>query len=959
METINSYKLIEKREIDNIKSVVYTFEHLGTKAKVLYIKNDDDNKTFGIGFKTTPSDSTGVCHILEHCVLNGSKKYTTKEPFMDMLGSSLQTFLNAMTYPDKTIFPVASKDDSDFKNLMDVYLDAVFNPKVLEKEEIFLQEGWHYELNEDKLSLSGVVYNEMKGALSDSESQVYDKITQYLYKNSTYENNSGGDPYEIPNLSYEDFKEFHKNYYHPSNSYIYLYGNCDAKEILEYIDKEYLSNYEYKDIKSSSAVKRNHYKDVVKETYSIANGEDEKNKDYLTMSMLSVDSSDIEASLCQSVLIQTLFNSDTSKIKKEILNNNIAEEFYAISGYGEKSSITLIAKNSSYDKIDEFKKIIIDNLRDTLKNGIDKENLKAKFKRFDLSLREQLNSKSKGVEYFNQSFMTWLYGKNPIDAIEVVDVLNDLSKKLDTRYFEEFIEKYLLDNDTNLLMAVCANAGENYKKDLKVNEELKNFYNSLSDSKKQELLDKQKSLNDYQNRENSVDEKKTLPKLEIADINSEIEQCSREILKEDDTVFLYHNIDTANINYTNIVFDTNHIDDSKLQYLNLLTDLLFYLSTENTPYEKIENLINTYGSIGLNNTCYANDQKMDTKVNLALKSIGDDQQKLFDLIRDVLLNTKFDDKNRIKELIRRKKLYFEDTMYMYGHVLTSTRNRAQYSMADAFSELCSGFSYYLFLKKAELEVENDFDNFLLKIKDVYQLAFNKKNLIVNVAAIKDDFEKTRVLVNDLKKNLKANYDKKVKRNILIDSHKEAIASSSNVEYVSKGANIKKYGYEYDHRFILLNSILSNSYLYSMVRAKGGAYGVGIGIDRISNLTTYSYRDPHIKNTLNVYDNMDEFIKNLSLDKRDLDDKKIATIGSLTSPKTPYEKSLNDLKMYINDINYEQLNEIVENVKNTSIKDLNELSVVYKKAMDENNLTVFGNKEKIEENKDIFTNILKI
>ena len=392
-----TYNLIKKENFDKLNLEVFLYEHEKTKANVIYVNANDTNKTFGIGFKTPPVDSKGKAHIMEHSVLNGSKKYKTKDPFMDMASSSLQTFLNAMTYPDKTVYPVSSENEKDFYNLVDVYLDAVFNPLVLEKKEILDQEGWHYELEDDKVTgISGVVYNEMKGALSDPESLIYNDIKELLYKGSCYEYESGGNPDFIGDLTYDEFLDFYKNHYHPSNSYIYFYGDMDIKPLLENLDREYLSKYDYKDIDTEIKVKENFYPDITEGSYPASKVEE--NSDYLSYAFLASSALDAKEYLTLSIIVNTIFNMDSSKIRTEIAEKLNPEYFYAKPGYGNRSSVLIQAQKVDGEKIEEFVDIIETGIKNASEK-ISEESLKSAFSIFDFAQRENLNDVNRGLSY--------------------------------------------------------------------------------------------------------------------------------------------------------------------------------------------------------------------------------------------------------------------------------------------------------------------------------------------------------------------------------------------------------------------------------------------------------------------------------------------------------------------------------------------------------------------------------
>lgn len=440
----NGFKLLEEKDVKEVNSISRLFTHEKTGARLIYLSNEDNNKVFTIGFRTPPEDSTGVPHIIEHSVLSGSKKYRTKEPFMDLIKGSLQTFLNAMTYPDKTIYPIASRNNKDFQNLMDVYLDAVFNPRIYEMIEIFMQEGWHHEImdKDSPIEYKGVVYNEMRGAYSSAESLLSERISQTLFPDTIYRHSSGGDPYVIPDLTYENFLNFHSKYYHPSNSYIYLYGDGDVLEHLAYIDKEYLSNFDRKDIDTEIKIQKPVKNDLV-EYYPIAGDESDVNKDYLALNFVIGKATDIKDSLMNEILNDVLVNSTAGPIKEALLKAEIGEDIIGSSSGGIQPAFSVIAKNTSEEQKDKFKQIIFDTLNKLIKEGIDKKLIEATINKLEYSLREAGGYATVGIVYGFNIFDTWLYDGNPLANLEYEETIKFFREALKTNYYEDYIQKTL------------------------------------------------------------------------------------------------------------------------------------------------------------------------------------------------------------------------------------------------------------------------------------------------------------------------------------------------------------------------------------------------------------------------------------------------------------------------------------------------------------------------------------
>ncbi|WP_394019075.1 insulinase family protein [Anaerococcus cruorum] len=946
-----TYTLKEKQTYKKMGVDVYLYEHDKTKAQVVYVANDDKNKTFGIGFKTPPTNSKGMAHIMEHSVLNGSRKYKTREPFMDMASSSLQTFLNAMTYPDKTVYPVSSENDKDFYNLTDVYLDAVFNPSVRHKREILDQEGWHYEMDKDKITgISGVVYNEMKGALTDPDEIVYDDFVSYLYKNSPYEYESGGDPADIYKISYDEFLDFYDSHYHPSNAYIYFYGDLDIDFYLEHLDKEYLSNYEYKDLDFTIKVPDNYYKEVIEATYPAL--AEEEASDYSVYGFLTKENQDTKYYLTLLILISALFHMDSSKIKNQINKEIDPDDFTARVGYGVRNSIILQAQKADAKKLDRYVEIIEDGFKEAA-NGINKESLKAAFSIFEYGQREQLISVMRGLTYF----LMWQFDKPIFETFKIVDYLDELRDLIDTDYYENFIKENFIENPTKLIYFAKPSSTYIADKQKDLNNYIENLNEKMTDTDLATIKENLKNLEIHQNKADSEEEKATIPVLNIEDVPVEVEKTPREVI-EDKFTYIYHDIDTAGLIYTSLYFDIKHLNLEELKYLTLINDFMGSVDTKTMPYTEIDDVLFQYlTSPNFSNSFInVNDEQIARLEKVSFTSTIETAQNGLTLMADFMFNSKFDDKKRILELLRMKKSYFESGMYDQGHILAMNRANSHIDKATMIKDQLSGIGSYLFLKEVIEEVKNDFDDFVEKINDIYKKIFTS-NLEVNITASPADFKKMKETINEQFVNLA---DKKDEVDITFTPqfYKEAILSNANVNYLSKTANIKEFGEDFDGKLMVATTILSNPYLYELIRAKGGAYGAGITANKSGLLSTYSYRDPNILKTVVSFDKIGKLTKNIDLTERDFENQQISSMGSILRPKSPSTLADEDYGRYKKENPFDP-EEILAEIKSASLDDIKAYGDLFEKSMQKDNLVAFGNRDSITKVKDSFDKIIDL
>ncbi|MEQ0488780.1 insulinase family protein [Anaerococcus murdochii] len=944
-----NYELIKSENFPAIGIEAFHYKHIKTGAKVVFAKKDDTNKTFAIGFKTPPTNSKGMAHIMEHSVLNGSKKYPTKDPFMAMDSSSLQTFLNAMTYPDKTVFPVSSENDKDFRNLVDVYTDAVFAPLVINKKQILDQEGWHYDIESDQVvGVSGVVYNEMKGALSDPESIIDNDINSYLYKNSPYEYESGGDPRFIKDLTFEEFQKFYADHYHPSNAYIYFYGNIDDIDpYLTRLDEEYLSKYEAKSMDLGIEVKENFYEQPIESTYPAS--EEKEGQDYLTYAMLTHSALDVKETLTGAILVNALFNMDSSKIRNEIQEILSPEYFYARNAYGNRSGLIIQAQKTDAAKVNDFVEIIESGLK-RASQGINKEALKSAFSLFDFGQRENLNSVNSGLNYY----LSMSFYADPFEVFRLVDYLKELKALIDTTYYEDFIKEFYLDNPTKLIHIAKPSVDYNKNQDEDFKAYLDKVNEEMTPEKLSEIKEDLEKLKAYQDREDTEEEKATIPKLDIKDVPTKTREVPREV--ETDTFeYVYNDLSTAGLIYTDMYFNLNHLNLEDFKYAQIIGELLGSIDTKTMKYTEIDDLI--WQKLGSLNFSIMNFKKgaeeIDRTFKVSFKTLPTYTKQAADIVRDFTENSLFANQARILELLRIRKAVFESKMYDIGHMIAINRANAHIDKHAYLQENLTGIAYYDFIKENIALAENDFGKVQERLENVYKRIFTK-DLSINITSEKDGYDLMKGGINEAFADL-GRREADVEIEFEARAKKEAIATDANVNYVAKSANFYDFEGGYDGKFLLAGSIMSNPYLYSLIRAQGGAYGAGMFVSRSMLLATYSYRDPNISSTIDSFNKIGQIAKDLEMTDRDFENQKISSMGTILRPRNPKQMGDADYA-YFRIPSSKKEDDILAEIKAASLDDIKALSDSFDKAMDLDNLVVFGARSDIEKNKDLFDEI---
>lgn len=961
----HGFKLLREEKINEIKSTVRIFEHLKSGARLINLANSDDDKLFSIGFRTTPFDSTGVAHILEHSVLCGSRKFRTSDPFSDVAKSSLHTFMNAMTYTDKTIYPVGSRNHKDFMNLMDVYLDAVLHPRIYENHNILKQEGWRYELNEDNtLSYKGVVYSEMMGALSSPEETIINNIYSSLFPGTTYDNISGGDPDVIPQLTQENFEKFHSRFYHPSNSYIYLYGDMDLDKCLKFIDDEYLDEFER--IEVPSAIKDTKTDDkmaVVRSSYSINEDEDDENKEFLALNFAYGKSSNSSEYLTHKILYNMFIESPASPIKRALLDAGIGESLVTGDDMNmdptKQLLMPIVVKNAAKGNEEKFKKVILSTLEKLVKDGIDKDLLTSCINTIEFRLREI--TPYKGLQYDELVLESWLYDGDPTALLKYDSVINHLKEEVKNGYFEDFIKKNVLENNHCSLVVLSAEKGLAARNAQKLADKLTAYKNSLSEEEVNKIKLQNETLRKEQSRKDSEEDKKTLPKLDLSEVDKSIEKLPQSIVKKDDITFLSHDLFTGKIEYVDFLFDISGFSEEDVKYIALLCNVLGQLDTKNKNYSKlsaevaevtggIESYVDVYMK---HDSC----TEYTPKLIVSAKTVNSNINKTLSLVNEIITSTKFDDEARLSEILKEIKSKLELSVIEDGDSFGIKRVCSMVSLGSQFREETEGMTYFKFVSDIVKNYEACSKAVMNKIASIFEKVFNKKNLIVSVCGEKED---NKAVVDNIDSALKGLPSTEIKEDLIKKTGKagsDAVITQSSLQYVVKGYNIVKLGRKYCGSMRVLCSILNSEYYYPKVRREGGAYGCYTFLSRNGNIGVTSYRDPNLKKTFEVYNETYKFLENLELSKDDMDNFIIGTIGRTYKPLTPEMKALAAVADYITGITDEYKQREKDEILNTTLADIKGYASMIKDVMDKNLCCVVGNEGNIKKNNDLFDDVL--
>ena len=963
------YEILDEHRVEDVQSDGFILRHKKSGARIAILSNNDDNKVFYIGFRTPPEDETGVPHIIEHTTLCGSKKFPVKDPFIELAKGSLNTFLNAMTYPDKTVYPVASCNDQDFKNLMDVYLDAVFNPNITQYEEIFKQEGWHYELTgkDDELKINGVVYNEMKGAYSSPDEVLSSQIYRSLFPDNTYSKDSGGNPEYIPKLTYEAYLDFYHKYYHPSNSYIYLYGDMDVVERLEWLDKEYLSLYDYK--KVNSEINKQPAFDEIKNVeaqYSITMDDSQENKTYLSYNRVVGDTLDEMLYQAFDVLDYALVSSPGAPVKQALIDAGIGDDVYGSYDAGILQPVfSFVAKNANASQADEFESIIENTLKEVVKTGINKEALLAGINSSEFKFREaDFGQFPKGLLFGLNCLDSWLFDDmKPFIHLECLGTFAKLRKAVDTDYFEKLIQEYLLDNTHGSSVTVKPKRGLGNEREEALAKELSDYKASLSDEEIKKLIEDTEHLKKYQEEPSSDEDLRKLPMLTRADMKKNAMPFSNIEDELSDVKVVRHDIESNGIDYISFLFDAGDFAQSELGYLGFFTNALGLVSTEKYSYTDLANATNIYtGGISTGTASHPDIKDRNNfvfKFEVKLKVLEKNLDKALELMEQMLLSSDFTDTKRLGELVAQIKARLQANLSSSGHLVAAMRSMSSFSRYALYQDELKGVAFYRSICRIEKELSESPKSVSDKLAAIAKKLFARNRMLISFTGNNEAYGNAKP---SLEKVI-AGFDKMSaignQAEVHFNTAKEAFIDASQIQYVAKTGDFICEGYEYTGALRLLRIILSYDYLWINVRVKGGAYGCMNTFLRSGESYFVSYRDPNLSDTLDVYDRIPEYIKSFSPDERDMTKYIIGTFSALDTPMNPEAKGSRSLSAYLEGITYEQIQKERNEILNAQPEDIRRLADLVEAVLKKDSICVIGNENMIKESAGLFENVEKL
>ncbi len=965
-KTLAVYELLKEEDLTDIHSKGMLLRHRKTGARVMLIQNDDENKVFNIAFRTPPTDSTGAAHILEHSVLCGSREFPLKDPFVELVKGSMNTFLNAMTYPDKTCYPAASCNDQDFQNLMHVYLDAVFYPNIYKKEEIFRQEGWSYHLESEEgpLTYNGVVYNEMKGVFSSPDDVLEREIMNSLFPDTAYGCESGGDPDFIPDLTYEQFLDFHRKYYHPSNSYIYLYGNMDMDEKLAFIDEHYLSSFDALLVESQVREQPafDKCRDITRE-YAISENEGGEGNTYLSYNMVVGKAADTKQGLAFEVLDYALLNAPGAPLKKALLDAGVGKDIYGSYDDGIlQPYFSVVAKGSDPDKKEEFLRTIRRVLEQIVSEGIDQKAVQAGINYLEFQFREaDYSSYPKGLMYGLDVLGSWLYDdKEPFACISPLAVFEELKEEAGKGYFENLIQKRLLENSHGSVLMLTPSRGLAARREGLLEEKLEACRAGLTDEERKLLVKKTADLEAYQEAGETDGAQECIPMLKRSDIKKEAAPFYNQELDAAGSLFLYHEVCTNGIGYVNILFDLKHLAPEKVPYLGLLKSVMGYVDTENYTYGGLFNEINANtGGIQCGVEVFEradSSEEFRAMFSVRGKALYGKLEFLFRMMKEIINTSSLADTNRLYEIVAQTKSRAQASLISAGHSTAVLRASSYDSPMAAFQDDMAGIGYYRFVEDLEQEFDNKKEEIVLGLKELMHEILRAENVCISYTGERESLDQAQALFGELKGSLSREAAEFSDKKMHCEKKNEGFMTSGQVQYVARCGNFRKDGYSYTGALDILKVILGYDYLWTNIRVKGGAYGCMSGFRRNGESFFVSYRDPNLRKTLDVYEGIPAYLEKFRADEREMTKYIIGAISGKDTPRTPYMKGNISEAAYFCGVTEEMVQAERDQILNAGQEDIRRLAGLVRAILADNSICVVGSESAIRKEKALFGEI---
>ena len=969
LNNCKAYEIIRQELLPDIYSEGVQLRHKKSGARICLLSNEDENKVFYVGFRTPPLDSCGTAHIVEHTVLCGSRKFPLKDPFIELVKGSLNTFLNAMTYPDKTVYPVASCNDQDFQNLMDVYLDSVFYPNIYRNENIFRQEGWHYQLEKesDPLTINGVVYNEMRGAYSSADSVLEREILRTLYPDTCYAYESGGDPKEIPGLTYETYLDFHRRYYHPSNSYIYLYGNMDMEEKLNWLDQEYLSHFDYREVDSSITPQKpfSETAERIRE-YPVATSESEEKNSYLSISWSVATTPDPKTTTAFEMLDYVLLNRQGSPIRQALIDAGIGDDIYG--GYDSgvmQPYFSVIAKNTDPERRAEFVKIVEQTLREQMEGGLSKRHLLAAINNADFKFREgDFGRFPKGLMAGLTMLDSWLYDdEHPFVHLNELPVYEFLREQIDTGYFEDLIRTCLVENPHRCVVIAKPKRGLAAEWEKEDRQRLDALQSSLSPEGIRELMQITEDVHAFGNKESTAEELATIPVLERADLKKETEPLKNEERCVNGVPVVYHEYETNGIIYTDYLFSLSRISEEEIPYLGILKTLTGKVNAGPYSYQDLNAEVTLYtGGIHEEINVYVKDgenQGYDPRLEVRLRALTANYAKAVSLTETMMLHSHFRDKKRVYAILAEARSHMQTDISQSGHIYGIGRAAASGNLRSAFLERSGGITYFKLLSRIVDHFDEEWPKLQKQLDSLQKKIFCKDRLLISLtcdASDREFAEQTGALTADHLLPSEKAHDCSI---ALLPKRSEGFSDASMVQYVSVFGRYDEQKYPYTGALRVLKTILNYEYLWNKIRVEGGAYGASSILGRYGDVAMTSYRDPNLTESMQTYRGMPEFVTQFDADERSMNKYVIGTFSEMDIPLFPCAKGRRSLSAYLCGLTQDQLQQERDEILSAKASDIRALAERLQEALEQCNFCVIGNEKKIREHEELFAEVVPL
>jgi Zn-dependent M16 (insulinase) family peptidase len=957
MITLYGFELIQDQEIPEINTQAQLWRHVKTGAELLSLRNEDENKVFGITFRTPPPDSTGLPHIMEHSVLSGSRKYPVKEPYVQLMKGSLNTFLNALTYPDKTCYPVASQNLQDFYNLIDVYLDAVFFP--LLSPYTLQQEGWHYELEDadDALKFKGVVFNEMKGAYSSPDNLLQRYSQRSLFPDNAYGLDSGGDPQEIPNLTYEQFKAFHDTYYHPSNARVFFYGDDPPEERLRLTDA-YLRAFE--PITPPSEIRLQERFDAPKQVtqpYDASEEVEGTKKGMVTVNWMLAEASDPETTLGLDILSHILIGTPASPLRKALIDSGLGEDLTAGGLETDLRQMMFSAglKGSAVQDAGRVEALILDTLSQLAEEGIEPEMVEAGVNTIEFSLRENNTGRfPRGLGLMLRSLATWLYDGDPLDSLRFEAPLSAIKERLadGEAYFEALIHRYLLDNTHRATVILEPDPELGARKEAAESQRLAEAKSAMSDREIRAVIENTLTLKRLQETPDPPEALATIPSLTLDDLDKETKKIPLTVVAEGGNRVLYHDLFTNGILYLDVGFNLRALPQELLPYVSLYGQALVKMGTQEEDFVRLSQRIGAKTGGIWPSTFTANIVGSDQSAAwlfLRGKSTVDQAQDLLDILGDILSSPRLDAKERFKQLVLESKARHEAGIIPGGHRTVNTRLRARFNTADWVAEQLDGMEQLFFVRRLAQEVEEDWATVQTNLERVHQALVNNYNMVFNVTVDEASWATFQSRLDSFVAKLPAATVKPATWTPDDLPPYEGLTIPAQVNYVGKGANLYALGYELDGSVAAITGYLGSTWLWERVRVQGGAYG-GFGIfDHRSGVFTYlSYRDPNVLATLDNYDRTSEFLRTLELSEDELAKSIIGAVGQMDAYQLPDAKGYSSMTRYLSGDTDTLRQQRRDELLSAAVEDFKAFGRVLEQVNAQGNVVILGSRQALED-----------